>query len=263
MESTAKIGSENDGFFCSGALIRPESMHDSSKAFVITNGHCTVTGSSQIGNKCAPGPFQQIDSSPPETCEKAKIKISVKNKNNVFKNVHPERLEFASMKNTDLAIYRLKESYSDLKKKGIDNVFVVESGTNVRPDDRLTISSGYHNRDFSCVVDTTDADLVEADYHWSKSIKMKKSPNCMILPGTSGSPLFKASNNKKELVGIMNTFSEKESRASPAGSINHPMEKNALDYQDDVSYGQTLVNFGRCFDQKGFNRTLQGCPFSS
>jgi hypothetical protein len=149
-------------------------------------------GQRQKDGFCFPNFDRPIAEKSTMTCNNSPTQIAIKNNQHKFVRVQPAALEFASMDGTDVAIYRLRETYGELARRGIQHPFVVSDRTDdVGNNETLKVSSALHNTNYVCDVDKNKADVVEDSYHWPTSIKMKHSQSCNIIPGVSGSPLYR------------------------------------------------------------------------
>ncbi|HWO67748.1 MAG TPA: serine protease, partial [Umezawaea sp.] len=109
------------------------------------------------------------------------------------------RLVYATMTGTDIALYRLDQTYAQLSAKGA-KVFRLTS-TPMRAGDPLTLmhASGRSACRAEAVVDR----LREGGYEMTDSIRYTTSPDCAPSHGQSGSPLL--ATDGVTVVGVHNT----------------------------------------------------------
>ncbi len=190
---------------CSAAVVHFSGQPKSSKAYVLTNGHCI----SSFGGFLRPGEvvYHRADS----------------RSMNVFKDLNnrirvtAESLVYATMTNTDAALYRLTSTYEQLEAQGVASFelsfSMPEAG---RP---IHIVSGYWKRGFECSVDGIVYQLKEADWTFVDSIRYSES-GCEVYGGTSGSPVIAQA--ERVVVGVNNTGNESGQECT----MNNPCEIN-------------------------------------
>lgn len=234
-EGTVKLSN------CSGAIIRFEGQPDTAKAYVLTNGHCIQ----KSGGYLNPG----------EVWTNVDLKRSMKvfNKDMKLFPIKSTKIVYATMTNTDAAIYELKETYADINAMGIES-FTLDSN---RPSVGvpMDIVSGYWDRGYRCEVDGFVHQLLEGDWTFTDSIRYSDK-GCDTIGGTSGSPIIQT--GTRYVIGVNNTGNKEGGRCT----LNNPCEN---DVNGDItvlkrSYGQQTYNFYSCLtvDFK-IDTTLNGC----
>lgn len=225
---------------CSGAVIQYKGQSIDDNALVLTNGHC-------LGR-----PFLK----PGAVVYKKKVnrRMKVSDKNMKFHRVRAIELVYGTMTNTDAAIYKLKETFRDLEKKGISAFELSDT----RPYEALPIHivSGYWERGYACNIDAFIFELREADWTFTDSIRYS-SPGCETIGGTSGSPIIQT--GTRVVVGVNNTGNE----SGRSCTMNNPCEvdeNNSVSVRKGASYGQQTYQFYTCLDSS-FDIDLQkvGC----
>ncbi|MCK6596047.1 MAG: hypothetical protein L6Q33_12680 [Bacteriovoracaceae bacterium] len=215
---------------CSGSVIRFSGMPDAAKAVVMTNGHCVSNG--MFGGMVKPG----------EVIYNRALNRSMKVYNNGQKliPVNATKVLYATMTDTDVAYYELKETYNDLKARGVDS-FILDGD---RPSLGLPIDivSGYWDRGYRCNIDAFIFVLKEADYTMKDSIRYSAT-GCNTIGGTSGSPIIES--GTRTVIGINNTGNESGKKCT----MNNPCEvdeSGRIEVKAKASYGQQTYPVYSC-----------------
>jgi hypothetical protein len=153
---------------------------------------------------------------------------------------------YATMTGTDMAIYRLRETYAQIEQR-----FQVRPLTLARDyapvGAAIEIISGYWGRGYVCQVEALIHTLREADWTFRESIRYSR-PGCEVIGGTSGSPVLLASS--RTVVAVNNTGNESGRRCT----MNNPCEVDAdgnVTYQRGYSYAQQTSWIYGCRDEEG------------
>ena len=225
---------------CSGAVIKFVGQKLSDNAIVLTNGHCLG------GSFIKPG----------QVVYKKRVnrRMRVADSNRRFHRITAKEIIYATMTDTDSALYRLKETYNDLKKLGIEAFELSENRPQV--GDNIEIISGYWERGYSCQIDDFVFKLKEASWTFVDSIRYSK-PGCETIGGTSGSPIIDS--DSRLVVGVNNTANESGRRCS----MNNPCEvdeNNSVTVRRGATYGQQTYLIYSCLNsQNEFDLQLPGC----
>lgn len=216
---------------CSGALIRLENAKDNDKALILTNGHCLETGMPQ------PGEFVYGQQS------SRKFKL-FNAQGNEAGRLTATQVVYSTMTKTDMTIYKLKETYNDIK-----TTFNVEaltlSSEHPSVSDPIEVISGYWHRGYSCAVEAFIHQLKEDRWTEEDSIRYTR-PGCVVVGGTSGSPVIHAETRK--VIGVNNTGSESGYKCT----MNNPCEVDAdgnITAHKNYSYGQQTYWVYSCLNQ--------------
>lgn len=215
---------------CSGSLIRFSGQPTSSKALVLTNGHCYSAG--PFGGMLKPGEVVVNKSSV------RSMKIFDKEMN-LFPIV-TSRVVYAAMTDTDIALYELTLSYDEILKKYKIQSFDLDT---VRPNigADIEIVSGYWDRGYSCVIDAFVYSLKEGAWLFKDSVRYAEG--CATIGGTSGSPIL--SKGTRSVVAINNTGNEDGERCTE----NNPCEiskDGTVTVLKGINYGQQTYNIYSC-----------------
>ncbi|WP_315637632.1 MULTISPECIES: trypsin-like serine protease [Microbacterium] len=220
---------------CESSIVRTAASQDDDPALLLTNGHCVPNlvptmempepGSSIVDEK-VDSRITFIDAAGFGTSE-ARI----------------NRLLFATMTGTDLALYRLDASYAQLEQKGVRVLRV--TGTPPKTGDKVTLMA----TDFllagprECTIEAVVPTLSEGGWEQHDSLRMAEAERCKSQGGYSGAALLAA--DGKTIVGVNNTS-------------NHDGKKCKLDNPCEVSgsgekkiyrerpYGQQIVELNDC-----------------
>ena len=229
---------------CSGSLIKFAGQPDSSPAYVLTNGHCLGGGF--------------VDPGTAIVNKKVTRSMRIADKKHKYKSVTAVKIAYGTMTGTDAALYELKETYQDIRKKyGIEALDL----DTVRPFEGLEIEivSGYWDRGYTCNVDGFVYELREADWTWNDSIRYSK-PGCETIGGTSGSPII--AKGTRTVIGINNTGSEKGQKCT----MNNPCEvteAGVITATKGTSYGQQTYQFNNCLTADfRIDPSLEGCTLT-
>ena len=225
---------------CSGAIVRFKGQPLSDNAIVLTNGHCLG------GRFMKPG--QVIHK------KRTRRRMRVADGKKRFHRITSSELMYATMTDTDSALYRLRETFEELERKGI-RAFEL-SDQRPQRGTSIEIISGYWERGYRCEIDEFIHELHEASWIFKDSIRYTNT-GCQTIGGTSGSPIIQS--GTKLVIGVNNTGNESGKRCT----MNNPCE---VDENNDVtvikgaSYGQQTYLFYTCLDSNfDIDLDQEGC----
>lgn len=161
---------------CSGSIVKFEGMDDDQLAYVLTNGHCLM------GRK--------LEANEIRFKEKAKMSIRIFSERAVFVGeIFTTELVYATMTDTDIALYRLDLTYNEIFEDHGIRPFIVDSN---RPyvGESIEIVSGYWRRGFACFIDDFIPKIKEDVWSFKDAIRYS-SEGCNTISGTSGSPVIR------------------------------------------------------------------------
>ncbi len=242
---------------CSGAIIRLEKQSLGSKALVLTNGHCVQLNATAGG-------FQSFSETKTSVIQKMIKKLFALNRmldpGEVIYNklvsremevfnmdfdlipVEAKVLLYATMTDTDLAIYELNTTYLELDMVGV-KPFILSPK---RPETKLPIHiiSGYHEKGYNCYIDEFIPKLKEAQWIFTDSIRYT-AKGCETIGGTSGSPIIQV--GSRLVVGVNNTSNQNGEFCT----LNNPCEidNNGKMKVLKRSYGQQTYNVYSCINK--------------
>ena len=238
---------------CSGSLVKYESSLPTDKAMILTNGHC-VGDFTKSGRML--GPDQYVHNQEISGWSKYYASINFLNPRtgaNMGQAVM-QRILYATMTGTDMALLELDETYADLERKYSAKALVISSQRALL-NDKVFVVSGYHRKNYHCQVKAIVPELIEDDYHMFESIRYAQG--CDTIPGTSGSPILNADLNL--VVGVNNTGNE----SGRMCDMNNPCQKWPGKPDEAVrgrAYGQQINDVYSCLttDRK-IDLTMTGC----
>lgn len=227
---------------CSGSFIRLETSRDTDRALVLTNGHCLETG--------FPRPNQIV------VGKQSSRRFTLLNSSaQSAGTVRADMIVYAAMTKTDMAIYRLTETYEQIQTRtGIRPLML--SSRRPERSQPIEIISGYWRRGYACAIDGFAYKLQEANYVCEDSMRYTQ-PGCETIGGTSGSPVV--ATGSRAVVGVNNTGNEDGGRCT----MNNPCEIDEagnVTYQQGHSYGQQTYWFYSCLtDLNELDLNKPGC----
>ncbi|MGE4131302.1 MAG: serine protease [Bdellovibrionales bacterium] len=227
---------------CSGALVQFEGQSDHSKALVLTNGHCVEFRFPQPGSayygRASSRRFSLLNSAARDAA-----------------TVRTDLLIYATMTQTDMALYRLTETFAEIRARSGIRPFVLSS-RHAAVGESMEVISGYWRRGYRCQIETFVYRLLEEGWESQDSIRYSR-PGCETIPGTSGSPVV--ASGTREIIGINNTGNESGGRCT----INNPCEideTGQVYFEKGLSYGQQVLSIYACLtDQFEVDLNKPGC----
>ncbi|MGW4106529.1 S1 family peptidase [Streptomyces sp. NPDC004976] len=213
---------------CSGSVVRmPDSAADD-PALVLTNGHCLESGFPAPGqvlvDRASSRSFGLLNSSGSRVA-----------------TLRADRLLYATMTDTDAAIYRLGMTYARIKSAyGIDPLTLAD--TRPAAGTAISVVSGYWKRIYNCSVDGFAYRMKEGDWTWKDSVRYTSA--CNTIGGTSGSPVVDSATG--QVVAVNNTGNEDGERCT----VNNPCEvdeNGQVTVRQGINYAQQTYLFPACF----------------
>lgn len=227
---------------CSGSLIMLEGQSADQKALVMTNGHCIQ----KPGGYLNPG---EVWVNRPLVRS-----IGIYTKNMELKRTNTTKIVYATMTNTDLALYELDMTYAQIRAQfGIEPLMLAPT----RPLEfvKMNIPSGYWDRNWACSTEGFAFSLREGDWTFTDSIRYNQE--CDTIGGTSGSPIVE--DGTRTVIGINNTSNESGERCT----LNNPCEVDEAGRVVVIknrSYGQQTYQVYGCMNEAfKLDLTLASC----
>ncbi|MEU6753891.1 serine protease, partial [Spirillospora sp. NPDC046719] len=216
---------------CSGSLVRGPRSRDSDAALVLTNGHCLEGGMPEPGQVIVDRPSART------------FTLLDRTGRSSLGTLRATRVEYSTMTDTDVTVYRLDESYGTIRERyGVPALRLSAApphdGTEIR------VVSGYWRTAYACKTDATVYRLREAGWTWKDSIRY--TPQCRTIHGTSGSPVIDA--NTHQVVAINNTGNDDGERCT----LNNPCEvdrKGNVTVRQGTHYAQQTYLLARCLGE--------------
>ncbi|MEV0282205.1 trypsin-like serine protease [Streptomyces sp. NPDC050610] len=228
---------------CAGSVVSTPASRPQDPALLMTNGHCVE------GKRPAPGAAL--------TDQPADRDVPIADRQGYPKTTaHANRLVYATMTGTDVALYRLDQTYAQLKAEGA-KVFRLASSP-ARAGDSLTMA--YPSRRFHCTAETVVPHLREGGYQQDHSIRYATGEDCAPWFGTSGSALLAPDGTT--VVGIHNTHND----AGEKCTDNNPCEVGSDGTVTSVKgrgYGQQVDGVASCMTAGSkLDLSRQGCTLT-
>ena len=225
---------------CSGSVVRFNGQPDETPALVLTNGHCLGGSFLKPGEVIFNRNVERL--------------MKVYGRDQKAMNVVAKKIIYATMTNTDMAIYQLQETYLDLQRAGVDAL--VLSGQRPHLLMPIEIISGYWDLGYRCQIADFIFVLREAEWTFMDSILYSQN-GCRTKGGTSGSPIIDPA--LREVVGVNNTGNT----GGRACSLHSPCEVNEngqVFSRKQASYGQQTYWTYSCLTVDfQIDLTLSGC----
>ena len=227
---------------CSGSLIRLENSKDSDNGLILTNGHCLEFG--------MPAPGDVVYGKP----SNRSFRLYDAN-NKIVGRLNASQVVYSTMTKTDMTIYKLRETYAEIKSQyNVNPLLLASQRSNVA--DPIEVVSGYWNRGYSCAVETFVTELREQGWTMNDSIRYSR-PGCEVIGGTSGSPVINSAN--RSVIGVNNTGNEDGRKCT----MNNPCEVDKdgnVSATKGYSYGQQTFWVYTCLNQYNeIDTTVSGC----
>lgn len=227
---------------CSGSLIRLDNSRDDDNAWILTNGHCLETG--------MPKPGQVVYGKPSSRTFKL-----FNDQDRVVGRLTATQIVYSTMTKTDMTIYKLKETYAEIKTQyGVNALLLSSAHPSV--SDPIEVISGYWNRGYSCSIEAFISQLKEDKWTTEDSIRYTR-PGCVVIGGTSGAPVIRT--DTRAVVGVNNTGSESGYKCT----MNNPCEVDQngnVSAHKDYSYGQQTYWVYSCLNQYNeVDLSIKGC----
>lgn len=172
---------------CSASVVRVPSSQPSDPALLLTNGHCLTP---------RPAPGKTLLDRP----AKKLVRFNDARGNGVRRGSTAQLL-YATMTGTDVALYRLTESYADLAASGL-RIFTLAT-TAPAVGTPLSMLAAELQATYSCRVAAIVPTLREAGYEQRNAIRYANARSCQPIGGSSGSPMV--DHRTGEVVAIHNT----------------------------------------------------------
>lgn len=226
---------------CSGAVVRLPEATATDRALVLTNGHCLPKlpePGEVVSNRPSERTFTLLDPDGEELAE-----------------LTADRLVYATMTDTDAAVYRLRETYAELRADH-DTEALPLAGSRPAAGTEIDVVSGYWRRVYSCAIDGFVPELREDGYTSRDAIRY--TAGCDAPGGSSGSPIVDPAG---EVVGVNNTAYED---TGDDCSLDNPCEVRRggrVTVVPDGHYGQQTYPLVECISTRGVATPHRsGCP---
>lgn len=227
---------------CSGSIIQFEGMNENHLAYVLTNGHCLM------GRK--------LEANEIRYKSRAKVSIRLFSERAVFiGEIFSSELVYATMTDTDIALYRLDLTYKQIFENYGVSPFIVDSN---RPyiSESIEIISGYWRRGYACYIDDFIPKMKEDVWTFKDALRYS-SEGCNTISGTSGSPVVRE--GTRTLIAINSTGTD----GGITCGMNNPCEIHEGQAPVSVphaSYAYQTYTIYSCLDENfDIDLSLRGC----
>ncbi len=227
---------------CSGSIVKFEGMDDDQLAYVLTNGHCLM------GRKLEANEVRQKT--------KAKMSIRLFSERGVFVGeTFSSELVYATMTDTDIALYRMDLTYKQIFDDYGVTPFNVDKN---RPyvSEAIEIVSGYWRRGYACYIDEFIPKIKEDVWTFKDAFRYS-SEGCNTISGTSGSPVIRE--GTRTIIGINSTGTD----GGITCGMNNPCEiheDQAPVSVPNASYAYQTYTIYSCLDNNfEIDLSLRGC----
>ncbi|MBV6700673.1 putative Ig domain-containing protein [Kitasatospora aureofaciens] len=233
---TATIALSN----CSASLVRYPTSVDGDRALMLTNGHClpTMPNAGEVIQNVAAGRSGTL----------------LDGAGNSLGTVQADQVLYATMTGTDVALYRLTDTYGSISSRYGVTALTINDG---HPTDgaAMYIPSSYWKQVWNCSVNGFVPTLREDQWTWHDSLRY--SAGCNTTHGTSGSPIVDSASGR--IVGINNTGNDDGQMCT----LNNPCEVAAdgtTTATKGQSYGEETYWFTTCLGNgRVIDLNVSGC----
>lgn len=236
---------------CSGSLVKFENQPDTDFALVLTNGHCYEGGFL--------GPGQILFNQPSTQWFNIITKsyyspISSTGCDDTVRLIGSQKVLYATMTKTDVALYQLTETYQEIFNRTDTTPFILSNKQAAQGTDIEVISGPWRQR-YSCAIDGFVYKLIVGNTTYDSSIRYTNT--CPTIEGTSGSPIVKK--GTRTVVGI-NSLSSGNGKACTIDNACEQNEQGNISHVVDARYGQQTYWFYSCLENDfSINLEKEGC----
>ncbi|BFQ94353.1 serine protease [Gallibacterium anatis] len=173
---------------CSAAVVQFEGQSDSDKVLLLTNGYC-VSRELDAANAIVDRAYSDI-----ATVYRGNTPL-------IVGSLPIDRIVYATMTQTDLAILRTGISYAELKDKlRIQPRQIAQQLPSA--GDAVHVVSGNLEQHYQCQIAAQVNAVKEDKWQWQPAFRLTPSDSCQIKAGASGSPVI---NSDGSIVAVINT----------------------------------------------------------
>lgn len=226
---------------CSASLVRFPTSVSTDSAMMLTNGHCYEGGFISAGDV-----LQDVASTRAGTL--------LSSTGATLGRVRANRLLYATMTGTDVALYRLNTTYAAISSSYGATALTI-SAAHPADGTAISIPSSYWKQIWTCSINGFVNELREDEWTWHDSIRY--TSECDTIPGTSGSPIVSVATN--EVIGINNTGNE----SGEMCTLDNPCEVDedgTTHAYLDQNYGEQTYWFTTCLTStRTIDLSISGC----
>lgn len=160
---------------CSASVVKFTGQNSFDKALLLTNGHC-VSNKLLGADAIVDAPYRDV-----ATIYRGKTPL-------IVGSLVVDRIVYATMSDTDVAILRTNLTYDEIKQKlRIMPKQIAKAMPSI--GDSVDVVSGNLEQSYHCKVSGSVALVKEDKWQWRNVVRIAKSSECQIVPGASGSPV--------------------------------------------------------------------------
>lgn len=214
---------------CGGSVVRTDSSRAEDPALLLTNGHCVE------GERPAPG-SALVD-------RPADVEVNIADHEGYPKaTAKANRLVYATMSGTDIALYRLDKTYAQLDAEGA-KVFQL---TDTPPSAGDQVDVLVPSQRVDCTVEAVVPQLREEGYELVNSMRYAVSDDCGLGAGYSGSPLVAPDGDT--VIGVHNT-TNRDGEQCTKDNPCEVAEDGAVTAEKGRSYAQQVTGIAPCLTE--------------
>ncbi|GAA2053304.1 hypothetical protein GCM10009839_71350 [Catenulispora yoronensis] len=232
---------------CSASLVRYPSSQSSDRALMLTAGHCWEGGEPSAGQV-----LQNVNSSRTGTL--------LNSSGGSLGTVQADKLLYATMTNTDIAIYELTKTFAAISSQYGATPMTI-SASHPTSAEAISIPSAYWKRIWACNLNGFAGTVREDQWTWHDSLRYDMNGGCEVIGGSSGSPVVDTGTGA--VIGVNNTINED----GQVCTLNNPCEVNSngtTTATKGQGYGQELYWVTTCLNSsRAIDLTLPGCLLSN
>jgi hypothetical protein len=244
---------------CSGVLATFAGRSSSSRALVLSAGHCVNRGTVEIrsgkgllavladGEVLHRTSYQRpltLDtgsSEAPRTCLEA------------------DEVVYATMTGGDILLLRLTETYDQIERRTGVKPFVISQDSTFAPGLPVRMPSARWQNDRGCHVEKTIDRLKEHGWMWGPAFRLRVEDTCGLPHGASGTPIIRE--DTQEVIGVAGTAADGDKAAC---ELNNPCEVNPDGSTSAATKGQPYGHFVHAFytclnGARDLDLTTPGC----
>lgn len=233
---------------CQSSIVKAAESRDQDPALLLTNGHCVPIVEP---DRERPAVGKTISDQPTD----ASLGFTDA-QGYVLTKAHIDRLVFATMSGTDVAVYRLDKSFAQLQDEGVRVLKIAKKGPSA--GDRVTLMTA---DPLSCQIEAVVPTLREDGYEQHDALRMKAGDDCETFPGFSGAALVAP--DGETVVGINNS----NNREGEKCTENGPCEVGAggkIEVFTNQAYGQQVALLNDCITGgSGADLDAAGCDLGA
>lgn len=226
---------------CSGSVVRWATSEASDKALVLTNGHC-------YGDRFLGADEVVVDE------PAVRDVYLLRSDGSDAGTVKTVRVLYATMSQTDVALYQLNETYQQLQSQYDVPSFTLADSKPAPKNQPIQVLSGYWKLAYDCNLNGFVFRLHEDVWTWRMSLRYSDG-GCQVIGGTSGSPILDTGRTQ---IGINNTINEDGGRCT----FNNPCEEDRrgnITVHRNRGYGEQTWVFYTCLTDNAIDLAKAGC----